>query len=89
MKTVGTRELKQNPHAVIQRVLETGDELEITNYGRPTGARIVPDRPEPHRWISGASLAEIPPMNPEHAASWRHDIERSMGDEVADPWERA
>ena len=29
MKTVGARELKRNPHTVIQHVLETGDEYEI------------------------------------------------------------
>lgn len=47
MKTVGTRELKQNPHTVIERVRETGDEYEITAYGRPPGCgsfRIVPGR---------------------------------------------
>jgi antitoxin (DNA-binding transcriptional repressor) of toxin-antitoxin stability system len=89
MKTVGTRELKQNPHTVIQRVLETGDEFDITNYGRPTGARIVPDRPAPRRWISGASLTQISPLSPQQAAAWRQDIEESVDDDVADPWERA
>ncbi|SDS39468.1 type II toxin-antitoxin system Phd/YefM family antitoxin [Jiangella sp. DSM 45060] len=49
MKTVGIRELKQNPQAVIERVRETGDEYEITVYGRPTGVRIVRDRPGPCR----------------------------------------
>jgi antitoxin (DNA-binding transcriptional repressor) of toxin-antitoxin stability system len=52
MKTVGTRDLKQNPHTIIKRVLETGDDYEITAYGRPTGVRIVPDRPGPRRWVS-------------------------------------
>lgn len=89
MRTVGTRELKQNPHTVIQRVLDTGDEYEITNYGRPTGVRIVPDHPSPRRWVPGSNLADIPPMSPRNAADWRADVESAMADEVADPWERA
>lgn len=89
MKTVGTRELKQNPHTVIERVRETGDEYEITAYGRPTGVRIVPDRPGPRRWVSGSSLADVTPMSPRNAAAWRSDIAQAMADEVADPWEQA
>lgn len=90
MKTVGTRELKQNPHTVIKHVLETGDEYEITSYGRPTGVRMVPDKPGPRRWISGASLADITPMNTRNAAAWREDIEHAMDDDdVSDPWERS
>lgn len=89
MKTVGTRELKQNPHTIIKRVLETGDEYEITAYGRPTGVRIVPDRLAPRRWVNGAGLADITPMSPKNAAAWHDDIEHAMTAEVADPWEQS
>jgi antitoxin (DNA-binding transcriptional repressor) of toxin-antitoxin stability system len=88
MKTVGARELKQNPHTVIQHVLQTGDEYEITSYGRPTVVRIVPDVRSPRRWVPGNSLADIPPMSPRNAAAWRTDIESAMDDEVSDPWEQ-
>lgn len=89
MKTVGTRELKQNPHTVIERVRETGDEYEITAYGRPTGVRIVPDRAGPRRWVSGADLADVAPMSRDNAIAWRSDIEDAVADEIADPWARA
>ena len=36
MKTVGIRELKRHPGAVLRRVLESGEEYEITAHGRPT-----------------------------------------------------
>ena len=86
MKTVGARELKQNPHTVIQHVLETGDEYEITSYGRPTGVRITPDSRSPRRWVRGADLVGAPPMSPSNSAAWRADVESAMDDEVEDPW---
>ncbi|QDP98331.1 type II toxin-antitoxin system Phd/YefM family antitoxin [Microlunatus elymi] len=89
MKTIGTRELKQNPNTVIELVRESGEEFEITSYGRPTGVRIVPVRPGPRRWVTGASLADVQPMAPGRVASWREDIERSPSGEVLDPWEQA
>lgn len=84
--TVGTRELKQNPLAVIKRVLDSGEDYEITSYGRPTGARIVPDRPRAQRWVSAASLATVEPISPRQAAAWRADIEDAMDDDIIDPW---
>lgn len=91
METIGTRELKQNPQTVIQRVLESGDEFEITAYGKPTGVRLVPDHHEKRRWIPGSDLMKIPsmsPLEPGEAAAWREDIEDAMDDEVTDPWEK-
>lgn len=90
MSTIGTRELKQNPHTVIQHVLETGDNVEITAYGRPTGVHLGPDKPVRQRWVPGARLAEIPPINPDNAAAWRRDIEQALDDdEPRDPWGQA
>ncbi|MDT0303523.1 type II toxin-antitoxin system Phd/YefM family antitoxin [Streptomonospora wellingtoniae] len=91
METIGTRELKQNPQTVIQRVLESGDEFEITAYGRPTGVRLVPDHAQKRRWVSGAELMTITsasPLSPRDAASWREDVENAMDDELVDPWEQ-
>ncbi|WP_129787624.1 type II toxin-antitoxin system Phd/YefM family antitoxin [Promicromonospora panici] len=85
MRTIGARELKQNPHAVIQHVLETGEEYEITSYGRPAGVRIVPDNRSPRRWVLGNDLADVPPMSPRNAAAWRADVEGAMDDEVSGP----
>ncbi|MFD0773016.1 type II toxin-antitoxin system Phd/YefM family antitoxin [Streptomonospora algeriensis] len=92
MKTIGTCEPKQNPQTVIQRVLASGDEFEITAYGRPTGVRLVPDHREKRRWIPGSDLMKIPstsPLSPSDAAAWREDIEDAMDEEVTDPWEQA
>lgn len=88
MTSVGTRELKQNPHAVIQRVLASDEEIEITTHGRPTGVRLVRDRPRRARWISGSDLAGIRPLPDDHAADLRALVEASRDDdEITDPWE--
>lgn len=88
MSSVGARELKQNPQSVIRRVLETGEELEITSYGRPTGVRLVPDSPAPRSWVSGRDLADIPPLGDEDAERWKKDLRRLDDDGPSDPWER-
>jgi antitoxin (DNA-binding transcriptional repressor) of toxin-antitoxin stability system len=53
---VGTRELKQNPNAVIVRVLETGEPAAVTAHGRATGVQLAPVEPLRRRWVSGAAL---------------------------------
>ncbi|QBI54808.1 type II toxin-antitoxin system Phd/YefM family antitoxin [Streptomonospora litoralis] len=91
MQNIGIRELQRNPQSVIQQVLESRDEFEITADGRPTGVRLVPDRYEKRRRLSGSDLMEISamsPLEPGDAAAWRADIENAMDDEVTDPWER-
>lgn len=89
METVGTRELKQNPHAVIRRVLDTGQEIEVTAYGNPTGVRLVPDRGRRSaRWVLGRDLVGIPPMSPENVEGLVSQIEHARDDDlVRDPWE--
>lgn len=89
MKTVGTRELKQNPQEVIRRVAENGEELQITSYGRPTGVRIVSDEPTPRRWVSGAALSDLPEMDAANAEAWQADVANAVDDDVRDPWEQA
>ena len=37
MTTVTMRELKQNPHSVVAKVLADGAPVEVTAHGRPTG----------------------------------------------------
>jgi antitoxin (DNA-binding transcriptional repressor) of toxin-antitoxin stability system len=89
METVGTRELKQNPNAVIRRVLDTGQEIEVTAYGNPTGVRLVPDRGRPRaRWVRGSDLAGVAPMSRENAESLVRQIEQERdAGLVRDPWE--
>lgn len=86
MKTVGTRDLKQNPAAAIQRVLESGETLEITAYGHPTGVVLAPERSAPARWVPGAALADLTPIDPAEAERWHADTTRDRDDEVSDPW---
>jgi antitoxin (DNA-binding transcriptional repressor) of toxin-antitoxin stability system len=90
MRTVGTRELKQNPQAVIQRVLETGEDHEITAYGQPTGVRLVRDEPRPKQWVTGAELMamDIEPMSKADRDAWKKDMEGFLAEEPTDPWEQ-
>jgi antitoxin (DNA-binding transcriptional repressor) of toxin-antitoxin stability system len=88
MHTVGTRELKQNPHAVIQRVLASDEEIEITTHGRPTGVRLVADRPARARWVTAQALADLRPLAAEDAADLRALVDAARDeDDVDDPWE--
>ena len=87
MLTVGTRELKQNPAEVIARVLATGEDIEITAYGKPTGVRLVADRPAPRRWVSGARLNAMPPTGTADNDALKADIATAFDDDhIADPW---
>lgn len=87
MRTVGTRELKQNPNVVVKRVLETGEEFEITAYGRATGVKIVPDKPTKARWVPGAALAAVAPMSRDEAEVWTAEVDAVRDDDpVRDPW---
>lgn len=89
MNTIGTRDLKQNPNTVIQRVLETGEEFEITAHGHATGVRLVPAHPGPAQWVHGDVLnADELGLAPEEAEAWRADVEDAFDDEVTDPWDR-
>lgn len=89
MNTIGTRDLKQNPNTVIQRVLETGEAFEITAHGHATGVRLVPTHAAPARWVSGDVLnADQTDMTPEETDAWRADVADAFDDEVTDPWDR-
>ncbi|WP_163542441.1 type II toxin-antitoxin system Phd/YefM family antitoxin [Occultella kanbiaonis] len=89
MRTVGTRELKQNPAEVIARVLASGQDVEITAYGKPTGVRLVADRPGPKKWVSGAVLNALPQVGTGDNESLKADIARVVAEDdyVTDPWE--
>ncbi len=41
MEQVGVRELRQNASVLLERVMSTGETIEITNHGRPV-AHLVP-----------------------------------------------
>ncbi|TQL02697.1 type II toxin-antitoxin system Phd/YefM family antitoxin [Cellulomonas sp. SLBN-39] len=87
MATVGTRELKQNPHAVVRQVLETGEAVVVTTHGHPTGVALVPTHVGPRRWVRGADLARVALID-DDAVSRLHDDLASVDqdDEPADPW---
>lgn len=89
MLTIGTRELKQNPAGVIARVLATGEDAEITAYGKPTGVRLVADRPGPRRWVGGAVLNAMPSIGGDDDEALKADIAGVYGDDdvLDDPWE--
>ena len=93
MHTASTRELKQNPAAVIQRVLETGDEVEITAHGHPTGVRLVPDLSGgPAPWVRGSVLLDLstPRASRADTEALKALLDASRdGDDVTDPWDRA
>lgn len=89
MRTVGTRELKQNPNAVIQHVLTSSEEVEITSHGRPTGVRLVPDRPARTRWVHASSLTGLRPLDEQNRADLHALLDADQGDDtLIDPWER-
>jgi antitoxin (DNA-binding transcriptional repressor) of toxin-antitoxin stability system len=86
MQTVGTRDLKQNPAAAIQRVLESGEIVEITAYGHPTGVVLAPERAVPARWVPGSAFDDLTPIDPGEAERWHADTEADRADEISDPW---
>ena len=89
MRYVATRELKQNPQSVIQRVLETGEDHEITSYGKSTGVRMVRNDPRPKRWVRESEMPEITPMSEENTDSWLRDLDDLYADDdFVNPWER-
>lgn len=89
MRYVATRELKQNPQSVIQRVLETGEDHEITSYGQATGVRMVRDEPRPKRWVTGAELMarDIEPLSRADRDAWQKDMEGFLAEAPTDPWQ--
>ncbi len=86
VQTVGTRELKQNPAAVIERVLESGERVEITAYGHSTGVVLAPEHLLPARWVPGSALDGLTPIEPAEAERWHADTAPERADEVSDPW---
>jgi len=86
MQTVGTRELKQNPAAAIQRVLDSGESVEITAYGHPTGVVLAPEHTRPARWVPGSALDDLSPIDPGEAERWHADTAAGRTDEISDPW---
>jgi hypothetical protein len=90
MRTASTRELKQNPAAVITYVLETGDDVEITAHGHRTGVRLVRDGDTgPVPWVSGAALSALEPLSAENAAELQAAVAGLRDGDVEDPWDRA
>jgi len=75
--TVTTADLKQNPAAVLRKVLENGPHR-ITAHGKPTGAVIAPEVPQKKDALTGAELMEVvarTPMSAGGGQRWLADIE--------------
>ena len=86
LPVVTTRDLKQNPAAVVRRVLELGEHI-VISHGRPTGVRLVPDQTGPRRWVSGADLntAELAPLSEQSRAEMKN-LPLTFDDYLADLW---
>lgn len=89
MKTIGIRELKQNPQAVIKEVQESGEEIAVTVYGKPTDVVIRRKGPTPQRWVKGAVLNQLAEgFQDLDTEAWKADIEDSpFNEDFDDPWE--
>lgn len=80
MRTVGLRELRQDASELV-RLVESGEEIEITVSGRPA-ARMVPAAPK--RWQRWEDLAGLFTGRPD--SDWRRDV-ASVDESVSNPWE--
>lgn len=86
MSSVGLRELKQNPSAVVARA-EHGETIVITVQGRPV-AQLVPIAPVRRRWIPSAELAKIVAEIGPDTTGWYDEWYASRdNDPITDPWE--
>ncbi|MHB1235655.1 MAG: type II toxin-antitoxin system Phd/YefM family antitoxin [Microbacteriaceae bacterium] len=84
MKTVGIRELKQNPSQVINWV-EQGNQVQITVQGRPT-AILMPIVPTRRRTVLFSELQTALTANPLDR-QWAEDAYRDRDDDpVTNPW---
>ncbi|MDH6180280.1 prevent-host-death family protein [Microbacteriaceae bacterium SG_E_30_P1] len=88
MDTVGLRELKQNPSAVVARA-ERGETITITVQGRPA-ARLVPIEVTRRRWVPADELAAALAEVPADATGWAEEAYAIRdGDPLVDPWQRS
>lgn len=89
MRTITSRDLKQNPGEVYRRVLESGEEHVITSHGKSVGVKLVPDHPGPQRWVPAATLrARVPRLPQENVQEFLRDLEALRDAEpLHDPWD--
>ena len=90
MLTITTRQLKQNPAAVVREVLETGQSAEITAHGQPTGVLLTPAGSGRRTWVSGTAIARtVAPLDAGQAQAWHDDLAASRDSDFgSDPWSR-
>ncbi|MCL2787765.1 MAG: type II toxin-antitoxin system prevent-host-death family antitoxin [Micrococcales bacterium] len=95
MGSVGIRELQRNAAALLRRV-EAGEDVEVTNQGRPI-AVIVPLYSRQRRlpWMDAEEaqrrLRDLGSLGPD-TTGWAQDLRawrQSTPDPVVDPWEGA
>ena len=93
MPTITMRQIKQNPHAVVEQILAANQRFRITSHGHDTGVVIQPATlaTGPQRFVPGTDLQSIGtenPLTPAEVQAWLDDIYSGFDDDVIDPWER-
>jgi prevent-host-death family protein len=88
MKSVGLRELRQSASDVM-RLVESGEEVEVTVQGRPAGLIVPIDFHRRHRrTMSGAELFERAKEAPPSDPTWAEELRTINPPEpLIDPWE--
>jgi antitoxin (DNA-binding transcriptional repressor) of toxin-antitoxin stability system len=91
MRTITSRNLKQNPSAVYRRVLESGEAHIITSHGKSVGVKLVPDSPGPQRWVPASVLrAGVAKLPRENVEEFLRDLDALRDAEpLRDPWDDA
>ena len=74
MDSIGVRELKEQTSAILRRVRERGESLNVTYHGKVV-ARLVPVEPPVDRVAESlAALDEIERIAAEIGASWPEEV---------------
>jgi len=89
MTSVGLRELKQNPSAVVARA-EGGETIVITVQGRPVAHMVpLPQSPQRRRWVPAEEISRaLEGLEPDPSLAAELYALRD-DDPLIDPWERA
>gem|GEM_PF-593310 len=88
MRSVGIRELKQNPSAIIRRV-EAGETVTVTVQGREAALLGPLDRPLPRaRYLHGLEVSRRLQGAAAPGSGYAAELaSMRQGDRLTDPWE--
>ncbi len=73
MRSIAVRELKEHTGAILRRVREQGEELEITYHGRPI-ARLIPIRSTATSATLAPIWADLDRLAAEIGARWPAEV---------------